>query len=119
MTDTKLIKYQERFAWSFIISSGLVVLILVGGIAYFAFISITTAKNNDLFTPTAGETIGIVPVLAIATSISSLIGFVITTLLSIRKETRDKEKYRLELEKTKLEIENLKIQLSNKSNLNS
>jgi hypothetical protein len=54
---------------------------------------------------------GLIPVLALLVSLSSLIGFVLNWILSIKKERRETQTFKLELEKKALEIEQLRMQL--------
>lgn len=53
----------------------------------------------------------VVAVIAVGTSIASLLGTITTTILAWRKERRDTQAAELERERQRLEIERLKLQL--------
>jgi hypothetical protein len=57
-----------------------------------------------------------ISVVALAASIGSLFGFIITTIFSWRKERREAKSFELDIKKKELEIEKTKIELERMKN---
>ena len=104
-SEGKLERRQILLGWTFVVSSLIFILSLIL-VAYFWF----TYKTEGALA--ASEVNIVVPLLALLLSVSSLIGFVLTSVLSIRKEQRETQTFRLDLEKKALEIEQLRIELA-------
>jgi len=99
----KIERRQIFLGGTFVISSIVFILLLVL-YAYFWF----RAESQGTL---AAIEIGALPVLVLLVSVSSLIGFVLNSVLSIRKERRETQTFKLELEKKALEIEQLRMEL--------
>lgn len=97
--------------------------VIAGGVSLVCFILIYTI---DLEGMGGGSSDGMsldtlimvsgAAVISLLVSITSLIGFVLTLIVTLRKERREKDISKLNLEKTRLEIENLKRQLDDQDN---
>lgn len=104
--EDKLRRRQLVLGWTFVGSSTVFLL----SIPFVLYLSYFWGQTSGISKGTATTTTSL-PLLALLVSITSLIGFVLTSVLSIRREARDVQSYKLDLEKKALEIEKLKIEL--------
>jgi Fic family protein len=89
-------KYRRWFGWAFL-----------GSFLTFLFLSFLSVPWPDAqFVLTLGSFI---------TSITTLIGFVVTTVIAWRKERRESVHASVELEKNKLELEKLRREIGDRN----
>ena len=88
-------KYRRWFGWAFVAS-----LVLVMAVA-------TVFAESRLFS--------VAEIVALATSLTSFLGFVVTTLITWRKERRESAHGSIELNKKGLELEKLRREISDKN----
>jgi hypothetical protein len=111
-------KKRKVFGWFFMIS--LFIFILTN--LYFFKPNATPVihhPDNSSTTPIpspvkdSSNTLAIVSVISLLTSLTSLIGFFSTTFLAWRKEKRETVMSNLEIQKKELEIEKMRFELNN------
>ena len=102
----------------------MVVLIVQGQSIREAFAQVNSSTAGDPSAPQPeknSDGMGLTVIGSVVTSITSLIGFIVTTVITWRKEKRDaslaeveRKKIEIELEKSKLELEALKKEAKKK-----
>ena len=95
LTMERIKKYQRWFGWAFIAS-----LVLVTAVA-------TVFAESRLFS--------VAEIVALATSLTSFLGFVVTTLITWRKGRRESAHGSIELKKKELELEKLRREIGDKN----
>jgi TRAP-type C4-dicarboxylate transport system permease small subunit len=105
--EEKLRRRQIVLGWTFVGSS----IVFILSIPLAIYLSYFYDTTSGIARPASAATTGFLPLLALLVSLASLIGFVLTSVLSLRREARDVQTYRLDLEKKTLEIEELRIDL--------
>jgi hypothetical protein len=106
--EEKLRRRQIILGWTFVVSSVLFFLSIPLAM-YLASLQVDYAGLGSGRVAAATSTS--LPALALVVSVASLIGFVLTSVLSLRREARDVRTYKLDLEKKTLEIEKLQMDL--------
>lgn len=110
LSITQLKKYRSRFGWVFVISC---VVLLLSGLLWLA----DSGEGSVGVPPLTPETINLPTILSVAsllTSITSLVGFIITTWIAWRRERREQQFADLDLEKVRLEVEKLRLEVARK-----
>lgn len=113
------VSLRNIFLGLFLVSTLVVAVFTISGQSIGnAFTQITASQTGDPSTPQPEKTsdgMGITVIGSVVTSVTSLIGFIVTTVITWRKEKRDaslaeveRKKIELELEKSRLELEALK-----------
>jgi hypothetical protein len=105
-SSNKSKRVQVAFGWVFVFSS---ILSILTSFLFFFHTSYQTV--NGFSGVSTAASVNVISLIALLVSISSLIGFVLTSVLSIRRELRDENNYKLDIEKKTLEIEKLKLEL--------
>ena len=102
----KLIRYQIRFGWGLFVSSAFVLLSYGGVFLYYIY----------LYRPPSGVSlltvVPLLPFIALLVFMVPFMGFIFTSVLSLRRESRDRKTSKLGDEKTSLEIQLLKIKIA-------
>jgi hypothetical protein len=104
-TIERIKKYRRWFAWGFVGS----LLIMVGLIVAADIQIIEMLLTKQIDSPT------LIALASFVTSGTALVGFIVTTIMTWRKDYRESEHASIELEKNKLEIEKLRREISNKN----
>ena len=95
LTMERIKKYRRWFGWAFVAS-----LVLVTAVA-------TVFAESKLFS--------VAEIVALATSLTSFLGFVVTTLITWGKGRRESAHGSIELKKKELELEKLRREISDKN----
>jgi len=104
----KLRTTKKLFGWLFSISSSIFLFLWV----YLLYYDTRLFWNEKKYLSID------ISIIALLTSLTSLIGFLSTTIISWRKEHRESSYEKLEMEKRKLEIEKLKKELNKTDAIN-
>jgi hypothetical protein len=96
-------KYRRWFIWLFVLS-------------LVMFLVLWVARNEaPLNGPKGGADFNILVVGSLLTSCATLIGMLVTTIVTWRKEHRESNHAAIDLEKNKLELEKLRQEISDKN----
>jgi len=96
-------KYRTRFGWVFLVFFLILMVFSLFGYIYGHDIEMAKQPSSTI-TP-------LIVVVSLLTSVTSLLGFLFTTVVAWRKERREQQHSDLDLEKKRLEVERLRQEL--------
>jgi hypothetical protein len=99
-------KYRRLFAWGFVVP-----LLIMG---FIAAVAADTGIIRMLLTKQI-DTATVIALAAFLTSATSLVGLIVTTIMTWRKDYRETEHAPIELEKKKLELEKFRREIRDKN----
>lgn len=102
-------KYRRWFGWGFIVF-------------LIPSVTVTLRLMSDPYLPVGEEGFGVVTntptllgIASLVTSCTTLIGFIVTTIITWRKERRESDHASIELEKKQLELEKLRREIGDRN----
>ena len=96
-------KYRTRFGWVFLVFFLILMVFSLFGYIYDHDIEMPKQPSSTI-TP-------LIVIVSLLTSVTSLLGFLFTTVVAWRKERREQQHSDLDLEKKRLEVERLRQEL--------